>query len=163
MCFKDDFSKFRRLFFLKRKSEVHGALETFLNEAKTNGHIAKVLRSDGGGEFVNKKIADLLASRGIEHHVTPPYTPEQNGVNEKENRTIVEVAKSMLRASQLPKALWAETCKQATNFRTNYGTEKMLEVWITSAFLEPDATSTSRSIVEGSSMRRRISATLLDM
>jgi len=113
VCFKDDFSRFRRIFFLKQKSEVCTVLEQFLNEAKTNGHVVKQFRCDEGKEFDNKKVTELLASRGIEHCITPPYTPQQNDVAERENRTIVECATSMLNPSKLPKELWAEACNTA--------------------------------------------------
>lgn len=113
VCFKDDYSRFRRLFFLKYKSEVCKSLEQFLNEAKTNGHTVKKLRCDGGKEFDNKDVAEVLAKEGIEHWIVPPYTPQLNGAAERENRTIVEAARSMRLASKLPKALWAEACNTA--------------------------------------------------
>lgn len=56
VCSKDDYSRFRRLFFLKHKSEVCKSLEQFLNEAQTNGHTVKKMRCDGGKEFDNKDI-----------------------------------------------------------------------------------------------------------
>ena len=113
VCFKDDYSRFRRIFFLKEKSQVCDALEQFLNEAEANGHRIQKLRSDGGGEFVGKRVAKLLADRGIAAYVAPPYSPEINGVAERENRTLVEAARSMLCASRLPRTLWAEACSTA--------------------------------------------------
>ena len=121
VCFKDDFSKFRRVFFLKQKCEVSTVLEAFLNEAKTNGHVVKSFRCDGGKEFDNKKVSELLADRGIEHCITPPYTPQQNGVAERENRTIVECARSMLNPSKLSKELWAEACNTAVYILNRIG------------------------------------------
>lgn len=85
-------------------------LKRFLNEAKTKGHTVKQFRCDGGKEFDNKDVAELLARRSIEQLITPPYTPQQNGAAERENRTIVEAARSMLQSSKLPKAMWAEAC-----------------------------------------------------
>ncbi|KAL0279164.1 UNVERIFIED_CONTAM: hypothetical protein PYX00_000774 [Menopon gallinae] len=112
-CFKDEFSKFRRLFFLKHKGETHDALKSFLNEAKTKGHIVKSLRCDGGKEFDNKDTRRMLSEFGIEILIGPPHTPQQNGSAERENRTIVESARSMLNSSGLPKMLWAEACNTA--------------------------------------------------
>lgn len=66
VCFKNDFSKFRRIFFITKKSEVCGVLEQFLNEAKTNGHTVKRFRCDGGKEFDNKDVSALLSKRGIQ-------------------------------------------------------------------------------------------------
>lgn len=71
------------------------------------------MRSDGGKKFDNKDIAEVLAKRGIEHWIVPPYTPQQDRAAERENRTIVEAARSMRLASKLPKALWAEACNTA--------------------------------------------------
>ena len=113
VCFKDDYSKFRRLFFLKHKNEVCKSLEQFSNETQTNGHSVKRLGCDGGKEFDNKDFAKVLARRGIEHLIGPPYTPQQNGAAERENRTIVEAARSMRLASKLPKTLWTDACNTA--------------------------------------------------
>lgn len=113
VCFKDDYSRFRRLFFLKHKSEVCKSLEQFLNEAQTNGHTVKKMRCDGRKKFDNKDIAEVLAKRDIEHWIVPPYTPQQNRAAERENHTIVEAARFMRLASKLPKALWAEACNTA--------------------------------------------------
>ncbi|KAG7200457.1 hypothetical protein KM043_016060 [Ampulex compressa] len=79
VCFKDDFNKYRRIFFLTKKSEVCEVLKQFLNEANTNGHTVKRLRCDGGKEFDNKDVSTLLSKFGIEQLVTPAYTPQQNG------------------------------------------------------------------------------------
>lgn len=125
VCFKDDFSKYRRIFFLKKKNEVCKALEQFLNEAATNGHTVKKIRCDGGGEFINKEVVDLLSRRGIEHVISPPYTPQQNGTAERENRTTVEAARSMLSASKLPQYLWAEACNTAIYILNRTGKTKV--------------------------------------
>jgi hypothetical protein len=121
VCFKDDYSKFRRIFFLRQKSDVCRVLKQFLNEAETNGHVVKQLRCDGGKEFDNRNVSELLAKRGIEHCISTPYTPEQNGVAERENRTIVECARSMLNPTKLPKNLWAEACNTAAYILNHTG------------------------------------------
>ena len=114
LCLKDDFTKFRRIFFLVRKSEVFDCLKVFLNEARANGHTVRRFRSDGGGEFCNAQVAGLLSQHGIERLVCPPYSPQTNGSVERENRTIVESARSMLSATKLTKRLWQESCETAT-------------------------------------------------
>lgn len=63
VCFKDDYSKFRKLFFLKHKNEVCEVLEHFLNEASTNGHVVKKFRCDGGKEFDNKKSCRFASKK----------------------------------------------------------------------------------------------------
>lgn len=114
VCFKDDYSRFRRLFFLKYKSEVCKSLKQFLNE-QTNGHKIKKIRCNSGKEFDNKNIAEVLAKRGIEHWIVPPglYISVTSQQNEAENRIIIEAARSMRLATKLPKALWTEACNTA--------------------------------------------------
>lgn len=113
LCFKDDYTKFRRVFLLKSKNEVSECLKTFLNEAKTAGHSIKELLSDGGKEFDNLTVSEILKSNGINFRVSMPYTPEQNGAAERENRTLVECARSMIHAKDLPIKLWAEAVNTA--------------------------------------------------
>jgi transposase InsO family protein len=69
--------------------------------------------SEGGKEFNCEAVGKVLEEHGITHRITMPYTPEQNGVAEQENCTVVESARSMLHASGLPKELWAEACNTA--------------------------------------------------
>ncbi|GBO34279.1 hypothetical protein AVEN_151205-1 [Araneus ventricosus] len=89
VCFKDDFIKFRRVFFKRKKSEVVNCLKTCISESEAAGHRIKELLSDGGTEFNNSEVKALLASKGISNRISMPYTPEQNGATERENRTLV--------------------------------------------------------------------------
>jgi len=68
----------------------------------------KTLRSDNGREFCNKEMDDYLEKRGIQRETTAPHNPEQNGKAERDNRTIVESARTMIIAKNLPLNLWAE-------------------------------------------------------
>ncbi|GKC11564.1 retrovirus-related pol polyprotein from transposon TNT 1-94, partial [Tanacetum coccineum] len=68
----------------------------------------QVLRTDNGIEFVNKDLTDYFESVGITHEKTMPRTPQQNGVVERRNRTLVEAARTMLIFSKAPLFLWAE-------------------------------------------------------
>lgn len=74
-------------------------------KAETGQH-AKILRSDGGGEFCNNNLRDWLETNGITHQVTPPYTPQLNGVAERTMRTVVESARSQLHGKKVPLELW---------------------------------------------------------
>lgn len=114
VVFKDDFSKFRTVYFLKNKSDVKDKLLEFISETKTvAGHNIKVLLTDGGTEFCNSDVKKILKANGIVHRVTMPYTPQQNGASEQENRTLVEAARTMLHAKNLPEKLWAEAVSTA--------------------------------------------------
>ncbi|UYV77006.1 hypothetical protein LAZ67_14002793 [Cordylochernes scorpioides] len=114
VCFKDDFTKYRSVYFLKEKSQVIEKLERFLLETKTTGHIVKEILTDGGKEFVNKETSKITNKYGINHRITMPYTPQQNGSAEKENRTLIEAARSMIYAKNMSLKLWAEAVNTAT-------------------------------------------------
>jgi hypothetical protein len=74
VCFKDDFSKYLQVFFLKNKSEVVAVLKTFSNLATAAGHRIEEFVSDGGKEFDNTEIRDILQSKGITFRKTMPYS-----------------------------------------------------------------------------------------
>jgi len=78
------------------KSEVVDKLKEFFAEAAVAGHSVKMLMTDNGTEFDNADIYKAL--NGIAHRQVMPYSPEQNGSAERENRMLVEAARSMLAA-----------------------------------------------------------------
>jgi transposase InsO family protein len=73
----------------------------------------KQLISDGGEEFCNKTLSGILKSQGIQHNVSPPYTPQHNGIAERANKTIIKMARCMLVQSQLAKEWWGEAVRTA--------------------------------------------------
>ena len=75
---------------------------------KESGRNIKVLRSDRGGEFLSNEFKIFCAEKGIQRQLTAPYIPEQNGVAERKNRTVVEMARSLLKEKDLPNYFWAE-------------------------------------------------------
>lgn len=78
-----------------------------LIQEQYNGHI-KVFQSDNGGEFVNREFQAYFQSQGIIHQTTFPQTPEQNGVSERKNHHLLDMAHSLLLSSHIPKYLWGE-------------------------------------------------------
>ncbi|GBM76901.1 hypothetical protein AVEN_153130-1 [Araneus ventricosus] len=76
VVFKDQFTKFRCVFFLKQKSDVASAFLEFLAYATNLGHIVKEVISDNGGEFDNKEVRMFLKKKGVVQRFTAPYTPE---------------------------------------------------------------------------------------
>ena len=95
----------------------------------------KVLRSDNGGEFVSKNFDMFLAKNGIARQMLTPYTPQQNGVAKGANRTIVEMARSMLYAQNIGFELWAEVVSCVVYIRNRCATaalDSMIpeEAWI---------------------------------
>lgn len=109
VTFIDDFSKKVYLYFLKQKNEVFETFKRFktLVENQT-GEKIKQIRSDNGTEYDNGQMNKICDEYGIVHQHSLPYTPEQNGVAERFNRTLVEKARCMLADSKLSKKFWAE-------------------------------------------------------
>ena len=112
---------------LNHKSEVFDRfLEWKAMVEKASGHDLKILRTDNGGEFTSTKFEEYLKSEGIRHEYTIPKTPEQNGVAERLNRTLVETVRSMLIDSKLPHKFWAQALSTATYLR-NRSPTKVIE------------------------------------
>jgi len=109
LTFIDDFTLKTWVYFLKYKSENFGKFQEFkaMVENESNKKI-KALRTDNGREFIKKKFNAYLSKHGIQHQKTVPYTPQQNGVAKRKNRTLVEMAKCMLYSKGLHKRFWAE-------------------------------------------------------
>jgi hypothetical protein len=136
LIFKDDFSKFTKIYFLRHKSEVIEKLKIYCLEIQNQFDCKiKEIHSDGGKEFKNKDVEKFLNSQGIRHTINVPYTPEQNGVAERENRTIVEAGRSMLYSKkELPLYLWAEAMNTAVHVinktgPTKQGNKTPYELW----------------------------------
>ena len=70
---------------------------------RQSGRKLKVLRTDGGGEYVSNGFDALCEKEGIVHEVVHPFTPQQNGIAERKNRTIMNMVRSMLKGKHLPK------------------------------------------------------------
>ncbi|GBO98773.1 Retrovirus-related Pol polyprotein from transposon TNT 1-94 [Eumeta japonica] len=89
-----------------------GGSRYFVAENETGNKI-KIFRSDNGTEFINKEVREVFQNKGIIHQTSVTFTPEQNGVAERENRILVEAARTMLYAKDLPISLWAESVNTA--------------------------------------------------
>ena len=114
LTFTDDFSRYTFAYFLKNKSEVPQYFKEFVTMAeKQTGKSVKVLRSDNGTEYTNNAMSSFLKDKGIVRQLTAPYTPQQNGVSERKNRTIVESARCMLHYAGLSYKFWAEAVNNA--------------------------------------------------
>jgi transposase InsO family protein len=104
VSFIDQFSRNTWIYFLRNKSEVFDRFKEFkaLVENQTE-KIIKVLRTDNGGEFYENEFEELCKKCGIARQNTTPYTPQQNGVAERMNRTLMEKAGCMLSGDGLGK------------------------------------------------------------
>ena len=75
---------------------------------KQTGLQVKCLRSDGGGEYFSNEFTDFLREQGIKRQFTCRYTLQQNGVAERKNRHIAEVARALMNEKNMPHYFWAE-------------------------------------------------------
>lgn len=114
VTFKDDYSGYCVIRFIKKKSEVAELFQHFVLrvEAET-GQKVKTFRSDNGGEYESHELQNWMKKMGIRHETSVPQTPQQNGVAERQMRTIVEMARSMLHGANLSTELWAEASNAA--------------------------------------------------
>lgn len=114
VVFKDDCSGFRCVYFLKHKYDTFERFKEFEASVKNKFQTTiKTLRTDNGTEYCNQAMLNYLTSQGIQLETTAPHTPQQNGRSERDNRTIMESAWTMLHASGLSKRLWAEAVNTA--------------------------------------------------
>ncbi|GJU71882.1 retrovirus-related pol polyprotein from transposon TNT 1-94 [Tanacetum coccineum] len=110
----DDYSRYTWTLFLRSKDETPEVLKDFLTMIQRNLQAPVIsVRTDRGTEFLNKTLNAFFKEEGIEHQTSTPRTPEQNGVVERRNRTLVEAARTMLSASKLPLFFWAEAIATA--------------------------------------------------
>ena len=123
VTFIDDFSKKMWVYILKSKDQLLNKLEEWKAMVKIQtSHKVKILRLDNGGEYILKAFDAFLSKHSIVRQTSAPYTPQQNGVAERANRTIVKMARCMLYAQGLRREVWAKaasnavyTCNQCPN------------------------------------------------
>ncbi|GJZ71203.1 putative ribonuclease H-like domain-containing protein [Tanacetum coccineum] len=110
----DDFSRFSWVFFLASKDETSGIFKTFITSIENEiNHKVKVIRCDNKTEFKNSKMNQFCEMKGIKREFSVARTPQQNGVAERKNRTLIEAARTMLADSLLPTTFWAEAINTA--------------------------------------------------
>ena len=119
----DDYSRYVSVYFIKHKSEVFEKFKLFeAMVTKECGEPIMKLRTDNGGEYTSTGFQAYLASKMIEHQLTVPHSPQQNGVAERLNRSLMESARAMLSNANLPNNLWAEAIATAAYLRNRITT-----------------------------------------
>jgi transposase InsO family protein len=109
----DDYSRFTWAFFLQEKSQTQETLKRFLRHAQNEFKMRiKKIRSNNGTEFKNSQIVGFL-EEGIKHEFSSPYTPQQNSVVERKNRTLLDMARIMLDEYKTSDRFWAEAINTA--------------------------------------------------
>ncbi|GKB12594.1 putative ribonuclease H-like domain-containing protein, partial [Tanacetum coccineum] len=105
----DDYSRFTWVFFLATKDETSGILKSFITGIENLvDHKVKVIRCDNGTEFKNREMNQFCEMKGILRQFSATRTPQQNGVAERRNKTLIEAVRTMLADFKLPTTFWAE-------------------------------------------------------
>ncbi|KAI7956392.1 hypothetical protein MJO29_007792 [Puccinia striiformis f. sp. tritici] len=111
----DQFTGYIYTEILKEKSNATEAIINYKRffEKQTKRPLKKLI-TDGGGEFCNKTLGEFLKVEGIQHNISPPYTPQHNGLAERANRTIIEMTRCMMMQASMAPDWWGEAVRTAT-------------------------------------------------
>lgn len=157
LTFTDDYSRYGYVYLLKHKHEVFETFKVFKSEVELQlGKKIKTLRSVRGAEYLSQEFKDHLAECGIIHQLIAPYTPQQNGVSERRNRTLLDMVRSMFNLTTLPLSFWDYALETAIRILNMVPTKKVdktpyelwtgkspnfsyLKVWCCEAFVKRDS------------------------
>lgn len=135
LILEDDYTRMGFVYFLKTKDETSNKFQEFQKMAENQQETKiKTVRTDNGKEFCCVSFDSLLKKHGIIHQLTNSYTPEQNGLAERLNRTVVEKARCLLFDGKLDKRFWAEAVNSAVYLRnrsvsSSLGNKTPYELW----------------------------------
>ncbi|KAK2417007.1 secreted RxLR effector protein [Trifolium repens] len=134
ITFTDDFSRYGYVHLMKHKSESFEKFKEFKNEVQNQlGKNIKTLRSDRGGEYLSQEFNDYLKECGIVSQLTPPGTPQWNGVSERRNRTLLDMVRSMMSHADLPNSFWGHALLTAAYTLNRVPSKKVdktpYEIW----------------------------------
>ncbi|KAG6396851.1 hypothetical protein SASPL_143008 [Salvia splendens] len=116
LTFIDDFSRKVKIYFLSLKSEAFVFFTRFKNQVeKEIGETLACLRTDRGGEFTSNEFNDFCEEAGVSRQLTTAFTPQQNGIAERKNRTIMNMVQCILNDKGVPRKFWAEAAKWAVH------------------------------------------------
>ncbi|BBH01574.1 transposable element gene [Prunus dulcis] len=114
LTFIDDHTRMCWVFFLQHKSQAFNIFKRFKSMVELqSGYQIKKLRSDRGGEYTSLDFSKFCEEVGLERQLTVAYSPQQNGVAERKNRTVMEMARAMMHEKKIPLKFWAEAVNTA--------------------------------------------------
>jgi transposase InsO family protein len=126
ISFIDDAKRYDSILFLVKKSDSTERIKGHVVKLKQKfGRAPKFMRVDNGAELVNGEVKKFAEQEGITIEMTAPYSPSQNGIAERFNRTILELVRAMLIAKGLPPFLWDEAARHATYLRNRAPTRAL--------------------------------------
>ena len=126
VLFIDDASHYITLYFLKGKHEAAQAVRDYFMYLETHGHIVKAMHTNRGREFVNDALQTWCQLKGIKNQLTAPYLLLQDGVAGRANRTLIELARAMVNAQNVPEFLWEYAINHAAYIH-NHSYTRMLQ------------------------------------
>ncbi|KAG8480148.1 hypothetical protein CXB51_024926 [Gossypium anomalum] len=126
ILFINDSTRYCWIYFLKHKSEVAQVFMKFKAAVETEtGCKIKTIRSDNGTEYTSAQFQAICNDAGIKHQLTNVYTSQQNGVCERKNRSLLDMARCLLFEKKLPKNLWAEAVNTAVYLQNRLPTKAL--------------------------------------
>ena len=127
LIFTDNLGRYRYVYLMKHKSETFEKFKEFQSEVE-NQRDRKIefLRSDHGGEYLSHEFGTHLRKCGIVSQLTPPGTPQRNGVSKRRNHTLLDMVRSMMSLTDLPLSFWGYALETAT-FTLNRAPSKSVE------------------------------------
>ena len=126
ISFTDDGVRLTAVLFLKKKGQAFDRIKEYVAVIERKfGKPPKFMRFDNGKELVNEKLRNWAAEKGITIETSAPYSPSQNGVAERFNRTLLELARAMIIAKNLPVFLWDEAVMNAAYLRNRAPTRAL--------------------------------------
>src|SRR3954447_18732207 len=127
LTFTDDLSRYGYIYLMKHNSETFEKFKEFQSEVENQlNKKIKFLRSDHGGEYLSYEFGMHLKKCGILSQLTPPGTPQRNGVSEHQNRTLLDMFRSMMSLTDLPLSFWGYALETAA-FTLNRAPSKSVE------------------------------------
>ncbi|KAJ9536490.1 hypothetical protein OSB04_un000327 [Centaurea solstitialis] len=134
ITFTNDFSRYGYVYLIRHKSEAFEKFKEFQNEVQNQlDRMIKFLRSDRGGKYLSQEFDNHLMECGIVSQLTPPYTPQMNGVSERRNRTLLDMVRSMMCHSSLPVSFWGHALETAAHILNRVPTKSVertpYEIW----------------------------------
>ncbi|GJV97154.1 zinc finger, CCHC-type containing protein [Tanacetum coccineum] len=125
----DDYSRYMWAYFLNTKDQAFDTFKEFKksveNELRTS---LRIFRTDRGGEFTSNEFMQYCKENGIARQLTAPYSPQQNGVVERRNRTIMSTTRCMMKATSMPQNFWAEAVRHAIYILNNVPTKALEDI-----------------------------------
>ncbi|CAL9094550.1 unnamed protein product [Musa textilis] len=114
LLFTDDYSRMSWVYFLELKYKTFDNFRKFkVLVERQSGRCIKTLRIDRDGEFLSNEFNSFCKENGIQRELIAPYTPEQNDVAERKNRTVIEMTRSLLKGKHLSNQFWSEAVATA--------------------------------------------------